>query len=271
MAGVLQQLDAVLSELKRARAAVAKKKSIQVTSAEELDYLKSIVYAWFQTHRPVAAGYADNAVLADADEVYRRILNSTGRSAARATYRRALGEAADAICQIRSFVATALPRPNGGPADEPADFDPLAADPAMRAILVRRWGECLRCLQAGAHLAATVMMGGLLEALFVARANKLLDKTPLFKAKSAPRDPQSKKTLPLKEWTLRAYIDVAFELGWITQSGKDVGAVLRDYRNYVHPQKEYSHGVVLAEHDTQMFWQVTKSLTDQILASVELP
>ena len=76
----------------------------------------------------------------------------------------------------------------------------------------------------------------------------------------------AKKPLDLGEWTLRPYIDVAFELGWISKSGKDVAAVLRDYRNYVHPEKERSHGVVLTEGDSAMFWEVTKSLVRQLLS-----
>jgi len=45
--------------------------------------------------------------------------------------------------------------------------------------------------------------------------------------------------------SLAAYLDVGHELKWITRSGKDVGVVLRDYRNYVHPEKERAHAVVL--------------------------
>ena len=36
----------------------------------------------------------------------------------------------------------------------------------MRGILGRRWEECRKCIAADAPLAAVVMMGGLLEALF---------------------------------------------------------------------------------------------------------
>jgi hypothetical protein len=69
----------------------------------------------------------------------------------------------------------------------------------------------------------------------------------------------------LSDWTLRHYIDVGQELGWISRSGKDVAAVLRDYRNYIHPEKQRSHGVTLNAHDSAMFWEVTKSLTRQLL------
>ena len=134
---------------------------------------------------------------------------------------------------------------------------------------VRRWVECQNCIRADASLAATVMMGGFLEALFVARANRLTDKGPLFRAKATPLDYKTKKPMQLSEWTLRPYIEVGQELGWISHAGKEVAAVLRDYRNYIHPEKERSHGITVNSMDANMFWQLTRSLTNQLLASVK--
>lgn len=111
------------------------------------------------------------------------------------------------------------------------------------------------------------MMGGLLEALFVARANKLPDKSALVNAASAPKDKSTGKTLNYQEWMLDSYIKVACELNWITESAKDVADVLKEYRNFIHPEKERRHGVVLALNDSSMFWQVTKALARQLLAS----
>ena len=95
----------------------------------------------------------------------------------------------------------------------------------------------------------------------------LQDKTPVFNAKHAPKAKDG-KTLPLQEWTLRHYIDVAHDLGWISHSAKSVGEVLRDYRNYVHPYKELAHGVVLNEHDADMFWSVSRAMVRQVIASI---
>ena len=110
------------------------------------------------------------------------------------------------------------------------------------------------------------MMGGLLEALLVARANKLFDKSKLFKTKSAPMDPKTKKPLELRKWTLAAYIDVGHELNWISNSAKDVAVIVRDYRNYIHPEKERSHGMTLSSNDAALFWDVTKNLSRELLA-----
>lgn len=69
--------------------------------------------------------------------------------------------------------------------DAPPDFSPLAnAD--MQAVLHGRWMECFRCVYASAPMAATVMMGGLLETPLLARINLEANKTPVSTALSAP-------------------------------------------------------------------------------------
>jgi len=82
--------------------------------------------------------------------------------------------------------------------------------------------------------------------------------------------PRPAKPLQLKEWTLKNYTDVAHELGWITKTTKDIGEFVRDYRNFIHPQKELSHGIVLEPGDAEMLWEVTKSITLQILKTASV-
>ena len=138
----------------------------------------------------------------------------------------------------------------------------------MKSILLARWRECTKCIAADVPMAATVMMGGLLEALLLARINREPGKRPIFTAKAAPED-RSKKTKPLSEWMLKDFIDVVHELGWMTVSAKDVGAVLRDYRNYIHPQKQLSHSIHLKLDDAKLFWEISKSIARQIIDSAK--
>lgn len=100
------------------------------------------------------------------------------------------------------------------------------------------------------------MMGALIEALLLARVNRLQDKSPVFKANSAPKDKKTRQTLPLGKWTLHDYINVAHELSWIRQPARDVSVVLRDYRNCIHPAKELSQGNSINDQDSAMFWVV---------------
>ncbi|MCH8879431.1 MAG: hypothetical protein IID34_06055 [Planctomycetes bacterium] len=137
----------------------------------------------------------------------------------------------------------------------------------MEAILARRWNEIQACVTARAYMAATVMMGGLLESLLLARMNASGNRAAIFTARAAPKD-KNKKTIALAEWKLWQMIEVAHEVGWITKSAKDVGNVLRDFRNYIHPHKEHADNVMITEDDARMFWELTKILSKQVLASV---
>jgi hypothetical protein len=136
----------------------------------------------------------------------------------------------------------------------------------MQAILTERWRECIRCIDADAPLAATVMMGGLLETLLLGRINRETNPAPIFKAKAAPKD-KAGSTLKLRDWGLADFISVAHELGWITVSAKEVAQVLRDFRNYIHPDKQHRHGVTLTDDDASLFWGVSKSISVQVLKS----
>ncbi len=260
-------IDAAIQEVDRARKRVSRLTAKQITNADDRDYLKSVAYSWFKSHRPLAANGVSEEILGAVDTPLREILAATARSSARTTYLALLKDSKKALSALRGSSLLPPPASSSSAETSPPDFTALASDPAMKAILERRWNETQRCLRAQAPLAATVMMGGLLEALFVARANLMANKSPMFKAKGAPLDSKTKKPLPLQEWTLRPYIDVGAELGWISRSGKDVAAVLRDYRNYIHPEKERSHGVDLTQQDSSMFWELTKSLAGQLLAS----
>jgi hypothetical protein len=108
------------------------------------------------------------------------------------------------------------------------------------------------------------MLGGLLEAVLIARINKLSDKAPVFKAKAAPTD-KAGSVLKLQEWTLNHYIDVAHEMKWISDTYKDVGAILRDYRNYIHPYKELRHKKTLTPDDAHVLWEIGKTILRQVL------
>lgn len=264
MADLLSDVEDLLAEIDRVRKLLSRLKVRQVRNAEHRDLLKATALSWFRTRRPdMAAGLSPDLVLA-IDRPYQSILDASERDAATRTFLRAAKSAKEALVAARTAILTAAPATRT--ADLVPDFAPLASDATMQAILLRRWEECRRCLNAGAPLAATVMMGGLLEALFVSRANTLADKSQLFASSAAPIDPKTKRKLDLRHWTLGPYIDVGHDLKWISRSAKDVAAILRDYRNYVHPEKERSHGIALSPDDATMFWEVTKSLSRELLS-----
>jgi hypothetical protein len=271
MTDALGAIEAAVAEVTKARSAIRKKTSQRVSAQDEIDRLKSVSFAWFETHRPIVAAHPSTPDLSNVDSYYREIMDGTGRRTTRGNYSQSLLNARRSLLELRSFVAThlhAAPPASAVPTvDTPPNFAPLAFDPRMQVILQRRWDEVQRCIIVKANLAATVMMGGLLESLLLARINVSPNKPAVFRAKGAPRDKKG-KTLPLPDWKLIHMVEVARELEWVTKSARDVGNVLRDFRNYIHPHKEHTDAVVIGNEDARMFWEVTKSISRHVLTSV---
>ena len=217
--------------------------------------------AWFGSHRPKVLHDADPTHLAAVDDAYRVILSGSDRSTTKKTYLDAMKAAKAALIDLRSHLVV-LDRT----ADAAPDFSPFTPDAEMKGILERRWIECTKCVSAKAHMAAIVMMGGLLEALFVAKAKQLSDKSALFAAASAPKD-DSGAQVPLNKWMLNSFLQVGYEVKWITKSARDTAGVLGEFRNYVHPEKEHRHRVTLDHQDSALLWGVTKNLVTQLVAS----
>lgn len=266
MSAIYAAAEAALKEAAAAKKRITKVRHSQITKVDIIDYLKSISHSWHRTHRPKLVTAIEAERLSSVDKAFGRVMDATGRASAKSTYVASLNQAIEGLIAVRTEALSRQDLPIAFN-EPPPNFSKLANDPAMQEILGRRWEECKKCLRVDAHLAATVMMGGFLEALFVAKANMLSDKKALFTAKAAPVDKHTGKAAFLRSWTLGNYIDVAAELKWISRPGKDFASVLREYRNYVHPEKERSHGVNITEDDPPMFWELTKSLTLQLLKS----
>jgi hypothetical protein len=250
----LQKCDTLIKLLR-------KKKTQQIWTADERGAIKATCLTWFSNQRPcIQGGEVD---LRKADSLYQDILKSSAQAASRAGYKSRFKQLRAELLEIRSRQMLAPAPPLIRP-DAPPSFAGLISDPEMQDVLARRWRECVACTEGNAPMAAVVMMGGLIEGLLLARVNKEPDKRPIFTANAAPKD-RGGTPLRLNEWMLKDYIDVAHELKWITRSAKDVSSVLRDYRNYIHPQKELSHGVVLTKDDSKLLWEIAKGIATQLL------
>lgn len=268
MSDALAAVEAAIADATKARKLVAKNRSRQVWPGEERDRLKAVAFAWFQKHRQPISAHSCQPNLDAVNSAYQAVLVATGGAASRKTYLDALLSAKNALVAVMGTLAIAAPVANTTVAtpDAAPNFAPLASDPQMQAILQRRWQEVQLCMGGKAYLSATVMMGGLLESLLLARINESPTPAAVFTAKSAARD-KAGKTLPINDWKLTNMIDVAHELKWVTKSAKDVGHVLREFRNYIHPHKEFVDKVTIEDEDAKMFWEVTKAITRQVLAS----
>ena len=261
MANAHAAVDASISEIDRLRRTLKKSRTAQVRSGDERSLIRAVSLAWFNNRRLMIRESVDEDLLSDTDSMYKEMLTACDRK----RYDQILKQLRISLSEVRGYAINPTPRNATPTTDTPPPFSALIPNPAMQAILQRRWSECSKCIAADAPLAAIVMMGGLLEALLLARVHKEPNKTLVFKATSAPKDRSTGKSLQLQDWTLRHYIDVAHELGWISTSAKDIGEVVRDYRNYIHPQKELSHGIELRDGDAELFWEIAKSISRQLL------
>ncbi|MGH6692610.1 MAG: hypothetical protein ACREF4_18230 [Gammaproteobacteria bacterium] len=227
--------------------------------------MKAVSIAWFQRHKHSLAPGANNSEVEVVDAGFRELLALSEKAPSTTKVRAVVKRLQSELVRLDTSLVSSPPV-SSSTTDAPPTFAAVP-DPVMRQVLTRRWQECVTCLAAGAPLAATVMMGGLLESLFLARVNREPNKQPIFTAKAAPKDSKTQQALSLREWTLADYIAVAHELRWIPQSVRDVSEVVRDYRNYIHPQKELTHQIALTVGDARMFWEVSKAISSHILRS----
>jgi hypothetical protein len=262
---IQKSFDSVLLEVDRLRKTLKKGKSTQVKVSDERTIAKATVLSWFNTHRPIIVEVVGVQNLGGIDKYYNNILNFSEKNTTRHRYDQVLKILKQTLITFQS--SNIINIANAGSiytSDMPPEFSSIVSDVEMRAILSRRWEECAKCVHAGAPLAAIVMMGGLLETLLLTRIHLYPDKSKIFSTIAVPKD-KTGKLLPLNNWTLKNYIDVAHEMKWITQTEKDLGIVLRDYRNYIHPFKERSHGIRLEPNDAMIIWELSKNISCQLL------
>ena len=267
MSSAHDNVDAAIREVETLRRNLKKSKAKQVSSRQECDIATATALSWFNSHLPRIRETVGNEACEEVSASYHLLMAFTDRATTRIKYDSLLKILKRDLSGLRKHtVEDSIAADPVSSSDQAPNFSPLIGDAKMQQILTGRWLECVACIGAGAPLAATVMMGGLLETMLLARFNRETDKTRIFNASTAPKNPKTKKTIQLKEWTLRHYLDVAHELGWISRSTKDVGEVLRDFRNYVHPYKQASHGVNLDSNDARLFWEISKEISRQLLA-----
>jgi hypothetical protein len=259
-----ETIDAALKETQRLRTRTRNKQSLQVRGAER-EIIKATALAWFNNHRKLLIAVFTTADLSEIDKLYQRIFDASHKIVLRSIYLDVLKQIAETLVEFRSTNVIRLSEASFAPPtpDAPPNFSSVISNDLMKKILEDRWVEIASCVTAKAPLAATVMMGGLLEGILYARVESLADKKSVFTAAAAPRDKDGTK--PLKDWKLQNYIDVAHELGWITQTVHGISDIVRDYRNFIHPHKQHSEKMFVSPEDAKILWEISKSIARQTL------
>ncbi len=137
----------------------------------------------------------------------------------------------------------------------------LDLDEEVIKVLNFRIEETEKCLNLNAPLAAIILSGSILEGILLGVAMKNIE---IFnKSKLSPKDKEG-NVKHFKDWTLNNFIDVAHELKFIREDVKKFSHVLRDYRNYIHPNQQIKTKFQPDINTANICWQVVKSTIIQI-------
>lgn len=148
----------------------------------------------------------------------------------------------------------------------PPDFLKLKLEPGLGEVLKARWEEAQECVAAGAHTMGTIAMGSLLEGMLLsvlrahpAKANQ---------ATAAPKDPQG-KVKQFWDWSLSEMINVAHEVGWIDLDVKKFSHSLREFRNLIHPYKQWVEKAWPDGDTCNISWLVVRAAANDLAKHLE--
>jgi len=260
-------IDNTIRELENLKKVLNRKKTNQVSTSDEINLIKATAYSWIKSYKPKFEVFKNIIDVSEVNNKYCKLLNYSENKSRRNSYIALLKILKISLIKLRSEIINS--NISGEllvkePALKP-NFSILITDPKMIIILEKRWAEIENCLNCNAPLAATVMMGGLLESVLMAKINKLEDKNILFKQKSTPINSKTNKPKMLSEWMLKDFIDVSCEIKIISKPLADFSRIIRDYRNYIHPEKELRMSESIEIGDAKMFWDVTRNLIGQLI------
>jgi len=144
----------------------------------------------------------------------------------------------------------------------PPDFLNLKLEPGLGEILADRWDQAQKCLSVGAHLAAIIIMGSMLEGMLLA----VLQKFPkeANQCGAAPQDPRAGKVKYFAEWTLADMINVAHDVGWIGLDVKKFSHALRDFRNLIHPYQQMALKTFPDKDTCEISWLVVQAAANDL-------
>ncbi|MEU8524053.1 hypothetical protein AB0C77_00395 [Streptomyces sp. NPDC048629] len=139
------------------------------------------------------------------------------------------------------------------PVELKATMSDVIGDPRMATLLQRRLDEARTCFANGAHVAAVIMLGSLLEGALLSAVQER-DATLL--GRKGP-----------EKISLGELIDICKAAGWIDADVTNFSHSLRDYRNFVHPHREYREAHTPDRDTLNVSWYVVNGALNDLAAS----
>jgi hypothetical protein len=144
----------------------------------------------------------------------------------------------------------------------PPDFLKLSIEPGLGEILSNRWNEVQKCLDAGACLAATILMGTMLEGMILAVLQRFPKEANISKA--APLDFKTGKVKYFAEWSFSDMINVAHDVGWVGLDVKKFSHALREFRNLIHPYEQMLSKTFPDKDTCDISWLVVQAAANDL-------
>jgi hypothetical protein len=149
----------------------------------------------------------------------------------------------------------------------PPDFLKLSIEPGLGEILSDRWEQAQKCLDAGACLAATILMGSILEGMILAVLQKFPKEANMSKA--APLDTKTGKVKYFAEWSLSDMINVAHDVGWLDLDVKKFSHALREFRNLIHPYEQMLSRTFPDSDTCDISWLVVQAAANDLVVKLK--
>ena len=142
----------------------------------------------------------------------------------------------------------------------------IGLESPVSKILEQRIKEIERCYSSAAYLSVILIAGSTLEGILLGLATKYPKQ--FNTASASPKDGLG-KVKPFYEWTLGAFIDVAYDLKLIQHDTQKFSHTLRDFRNYIHPFQQMTSGFSPREHTAKICLQVLKAAIFEISENIK--
>ena len=162
-------------------------------------------------------------------------------------------------------IVTRLTKPNVKQAQPPTEdvflekelaipnLEKLPVEGQVIPVIDRRLKEARLALEVGANLSVVFLCGSVLEAVLLGAAQNSPSK--FSQADTAPK-PKGGTVKKISNWSLAECIDVACEVGLLKPDVVKFSHGLRDFRNYIHPQRELLSDFTPDQHTAKVCMQV---------------
>ncbi|MBF9071898.1 hypothetical protein [Streptacidiphilus fuscans] len=139
------------------------------------------------------------------------------------------------------------------PAEFRGTLADIITDPRAAQVLQARMDEAQTCYENGAHVAAIIMLGSLLEGVLL---RAVLE-----------RDPALLGNAKAERISLAELIKRCHSAGWIDADIEKFCHELREYRNYVHPRQEIDATHTPDRDTLNVSWQVVGAVLNDLHAT----